>query len=747
VDLISTTPNTRSSGEIWDFTAEVTDDGRTPAIRDSGQALDSASCPNCTVQVIFEGLDFDNVQHRQVMFELSPNAGAIYAQMLLDAQLLKDDASSYLPDGFGPVNVILRFEETLPHEGCEELQEYQLSLQGAWDPCLTIQGSDHYRRIMQHNVDGFSLIGRTTLTVDDQIVYTSTINPLTGESEPKPMVITGKLVDELGGNLSNRAVRVSYEMQGGVQGIVSCNPGTTDINGHYEITCPLNNVMAGQARVTVDYNSYENNDRYRYKNASMTRLFPVFSNSTLSITEVGPFRTDVDRYPAVEPNFPVVYLKESYHIKGMLQQSNQNPLGGKCVNIYLNPEINARPVATAYTDDEDGTIDWFSGDVDQNPSRKGIEPSANGMEGYRVLRVAYEPDVEVPGGCRAETNAVVNSSYFDVVILVRSRVDMVVKVPWQNADGYVSDPKYDRNVVEGAVAILRDRVDLAVEGVPVNFTFEYLDENQQWVLYEKRIITTDEDGVANFSWLYPGEDVPGLEECGKTEGMCVIDGNWRITATFGGTENFQEYSQNRSRVATMGDVDPEESSFGWEILLPIIMALLFALIIGAVMYKRYSERRRVEILRGILTDSLMALQARNEYIQVIFNCYKDLVRFFRQNGFMKKVYETTREFEWAVRKAFYMVPADQLDDFLAIFEEARYSDHDIGLAQRDKAMSTLSAITQSISMALGDAMISRTSEHDASLHGNLTKAGEFVDSEGNMQQAGIDEGPDSGFSL
>ena len=63
-------------------------------------------------------------------------------------------------------------------------------------------------------------------------------------------------------------------------------------------------------------------------------------------------------------------------------------------------------------------------------------------------------------------------------------------------------------------------------------------------------------------------------------------------------------------------------------------------------------------------------------------------------------------------------------------------------------MSTLSAITQSISMALGDSMIARTAEHEAALHGNLTKAGEFVDSEGNVQQAGLEDDPNaSNFSL
>jgi hypothetical protein len=423
----------------------------------------------------------------------------------------------------------------------------------------------------------------------------------------------------------------------------------------------------------------------------------------------------------------------------LLEQSNGNPLGGKCLNIYIDPDQNTRPVATAITGDEFGTVEWFSGDKDQNPSRKGIEPSGNNLEGFRTLRVAYEPDMEVPGGCRSETNAVVNGSFMDVEVLVRSRVDMVVKTPWHNADGYLPGDE-----IEGAVAILRDRIDLAVEGETVTFVFQYLNNSDEWVTYEIRYVTTDEQGVANFTWTYLGTDVPGAPE-GESAKM----GIWRITAMFEGSDLFKEYSENRTRSISLGEEIKEQGSvWNLQVMLPIIIAFMFAAIIGAVMYKRYSERRRVEILRGILTDSLLALQARNEYIQVIFNCYKDLVRFFRQHGFMKKVYETTREFEWAVRSAFYMVPAEQLDDFLAIFEEARYSDHNIGIAQRDKAMSTLTAITQSISMALGDSLIARTAEHDSTLHGQLTKAGEFVDSEGNVQQAGLDDDPNaSNFSL
>ena len=174
-----------------------------------------------------------------------------------------------------------------------------------------------------------------------------------------------------------------------------------------------------------------------------------------------------------------------------------------------------------------------------------------------------------------------------------------------------------------------------------------------------------------------------------------------------------------------------------------------ALIAGIMYYRRTSARRQVEALRGILTDTMLQLQAANEYIAIIFDCYKQLVKHFRRYGFMKKVYETTREFESAVKKAFYMLPADQLADFLTVFEEARYSDHNIGVEHRDRAIATLGSITQSLTMALGETgLVSRTEEHNAALYDQLTKAGEFKTADGTVIQAGLDENAeDSGFKI
>jgi hypothetical protein len=284
---------------------------------------------------------------------------------------------------------------------------------------------------------------------------------------------------------------------------------------------------------------------------------------------------------------------------------------------------------------------------------------------------------------------------------------------------------------------MRDAYNLAIENEEIFFIREYWDsDSMEWVVEGRNESYTNEQGHASFDWEFAGKTCAG-EPCG---------GDWRITAYYPGTTFYTEASQNISQnvnylKASSGD--GSEGLFTPSSIMALIIVLLGAAIAGVMYYQRVIARRQVEALRGILTDTMLQLQAANEYIAIIFDCYKQLVKHFRRHGFMKKVYETTREFESAVRGAFHMVPADQLDGFIAIFEEARYSDHEIGPSHRDRAIQTLNAIAQSLSMALGDGgMITRGEEHDAKLYGGLTKAGEFVAADGTVRQAGLADGTD-----
>ena len=107
--------------------------------------------------------------------------------------------------------------------------------------------------------------------------------------------------------------------------------------------------------------------------------------------EIGPFRNDVDTYTFANGSvFPVLYLKESFHFDARLTQVNGKPVGGKCLNIYLDPETNTRPFATARTNDGTGSVEWFSGDKEDNPSQR-VDPSGDQLEGFRTVGIACEP--------------------------------------------------------------------------------------------------------------------------------------------------------------------------------------------------------------------------------------------------------------------------------------------------------------------------------------------------------------------
>jgi hypothetical protein len=224
---------------------------------------------------------------------------------------------------------------------------------------------------------------------------------------------------------------------------------------------------------------------------------------------------------------------------------------------------------------------------------------------------------------------------------------------------------------------------------------------------------------------------------------------WRIIAYYPGSTFFAPSQDNISHEIQWREPISVSADTGF--FTPgntmALAILLMALFIGGILYYQRSQaRRQVQALRGILTDTMLQLEASNEFIAAIFDCYKNLVRHFRKYGFMKKVYETTREFEAAVRSAFEMVPSEQLDAFLTIFEEARYSDHTIDASHRDRAVATLGMILQSLNVALGEGMMVKRFD-DVNLYDNQIKAGEFVAADGSVRQAGIVDGQDSNFKI
>ena len=259
------------------------------------------------------------------------------------------------------------------------------------------------------------------------------------------------------------------------------------------------------------------------------------SSTSINITEIGPFKSSFETF--VAPNngteFPVLYLKESFHFNAVLSQSNGQTVGNKCLNIYLDPQENVRPISSLNTNQSDGMIEWFSGDASQNPSLRGIETFGGKLEGFRVLRVAFEPDTNVQGGCDEDSSDTLSGSQMDIVVLVRSRVDIQVSQSWSyDYENGLSEGEW----VIGEVALLRDRIDLAVENENVSFLRQYYSYSQEWVTELVINSTTNEQGVVGFEWEFGGKTCEG-QPC---------PGVWRIIAHYPGSMFFAPLQDNIS---------------------------------------------------------------------------------------------------------------------------------------------------------------------------------------------------------
>ncbi|HKZ59737.1 MAG TPA: DUF4129 domain-containing protein [Candidatus Thermoplasmatota archaeon] len=132
-----------------------------------------------------------------------------------------------------------------------------------------------------------------------------------------------------------------------------------------------------------------------------------------------------------------------------------------------------------------------------------------------------------------------------------------------------------------------------------------------------------------------------------------------------------------------------------------IVGVSVAVILGSAFYFFWyaAKRRQLQKMQRIIRRAADRLVSGNTYAQAIFEAYRTLSRFLQSHGYLRQDSETFREFEAALRQAL-PIDAKSMDEFLSVLEEARYSDHEIGEQQRDRAIATLRAVNASIEQVL-----------------------------------------------
>jgi hypothetical protein len=133
----------------------------------------------------------------------------------------------------------------------------------------------------------------------------------------------------------------------------------------------------------------------------------------------------------------------------------------------------------------------------------------------------------------------------------------------------------------------------------------------------------------------------------------------------------------------------------WSYLLVVVLA---AFVAGCVvMYRR--KQAADDLLKEaaeVFAYTAELLAAGDATREAIFTCYQDLCGLLQQRGFLRRDFETVREFEFAVRQALQGVSEDALTALDNTFEMARYSREEMGAQHQDVAVQALTRISSEI---------------------------------------------------
>ncbi len=128
-----------------------------------------------------------------------------------------------------------------------------------------------------------------------------------------------------------------------------------------------------------------------------------------------------------------------------------------------------------------------------------------------------------------------------------------------------------------------------------------------------------------------------------------------------------------------------DSSLGW------IYGGIAALVLSALVFAIWWRRRQltaIEELADIFSYTAELLAAGDEVREAIFNCYEGLCAVLMKHRFLRRDFETVREFEMAIRKAL-PINEDALVALDSVFEEARYSRHEMAEEHKNQAQEAL----------------------------------------------------------
>jgi hypothetical protein len=139
-------------------------------------------------------------------------------------------------------------------------------------------------------------------------------------------------------------------------------------------------------------------------------------------------------------------------------------------------------------------------------------------------------------------------------------------------------------------------------------------------------------------------------------------------------------------------------------VLLVALIVMFALVLMMMLYNTATQKEDFleEVLEALEEGErvLYDITLTDDIREAIFKAYRRFLAVMDAYGYSKGEPSTAREFASQVRKAL-TVDSATLHEFTTIFEEARYSDHEMTLAYRDRAVAAFGTLRGSVSQELG----------------------------------------------
>ena len=219
-------------------------------------------------------------------------------------------------------------------------------------------------------------------------------------------------------------------------------------------------------------------------------------------------------------------------------------------------------------------------------------------------------------------------------------------------------------------------------GIPGIDVVVYLyNENNSQIASQQR--QTDASGEVIFD--FPADPPYGDTSVWGEITLDIVINDPRIS-----TQSTQDFEAQRAEGFELKYAYAEEESqvSPWAYIVVLLLGALIAG--GVVLYRRkVAADDLLKDAAEVFAYTAELLAAGDAVRESIFTCYQDLCGLLQQRGFLRRDFETVREFEFAIRQALSGVSEDALTALDNTFEMARYSREEMGSQHQQVAVQSL----------------------------------------------------------